>query len=92
MNSTVWDKYYVLFWVLIGIGIYLIVIIIIYLILKYALGKKLGPLGQYLSYLTWTLPFLPLGEITAYPRRRRMWLEKSDLKKGHEYLVLIIYT
>ena len=60
--------------------------IIIYLILKYVLGKKLGPLGQYLAYLTFSLPFLPLGEITAYPKRRRMWLEKSGLKKGHVYL------
>ena len=68
MEPTAWDRFHVLFWVLIGIGIYLIVLIIIYLILKYALGKKLGSLGQYLSYLTWSLPFMPLGEITAYPK------------------------
>jgi len=35
--------------------------------------------------LTFSLLFLPLGEITAHPRRR-MWLERSGLKKGHVYL------
>ena len=86
MEPTVWDRYHVLFWVLIGIGIYLLVLIIIYLILKNALGKKLGPLWIYLSYLTWSLPFWPIGEITAYPKKRRRWLEKSGLKKGQVYL------
>jgi len=86
MKHTVWDRHYILFWVLIGIGIYLVILIIIYLILKYALGKKLGPLWLYLSYLTFSLPFWPIGEITAHPKRRRMWLKKSGLKKGHVYL------
>ena len=86
MEPTLWDRYHIHFWVLIGIGIYLLVLIIIYIILKYALGKKLGPLWIYLSYLTFSLPFMPLGEITAYPRRRKMWLERSGLKKGHVYL------
>jgi len=29
---------------------------------------------------------MPLGEITAYPRRRKMWLIRSGLKEGHSYL------
>ena len=86
MEPTAWDRYHIHFWVLIGIGIYILVLIIIYLFLKYALGKKLGTLVQYLSYLTFSLLFMPFGEITAYPRRRRMWLERSGLKKGHVYL------
>ena len=86
MNTTVWDRYHILFWVLIGIGIYLLVLIIIYLILKCVLGKKLGPLWLYLSYLTFSLLFWPFVEITSNPRRRRRWLEKSGLKKGHLYL------
>ena len=86
MKHTVWEKHHILFWVLIGIGIYLLVLIIIYLILKYVFGKKLGPLWLYLSYLTFSLPFWPFVEIISNPRRRRMWLEKSGLKKGHVYL------
>ncbi|GAG59285.1 unnamed protein product, partial [marine sediment metagenome] len=31
-------------------------------------------------------PLLLLGEITAYPRRRKMWLIRSGLKEGHSYL------
>jgi len=86
LDTTVWEKHHILFWVLIGIGIYLLVLIIIYLILKCVLGKKLGPLWLYLSYLTFSLLFWPFVEITSNPRRRRMWLEKSGLKKGHLYL------
>jgi SAM-dependent methyltransferase len=86
MDASIWEKYHVLFWVLIGIGIHILILSIIYLILKYALGKELGPFWLYLSYLTYALPFWPFAEITALPKRRRMWLEKSGLKKGHIYL------
>lgn len=86
MDSSIWQKYHTLFWVLIGIGIYLVVLIIIYLVLKYAFHKQLGPLWLYLSYLTFSLVFWPFAEITALPKKRRMWLLKSGLKKGHIYL------
>jgi len=39
MEPSLWDRYHIHFWVLIGIGIYLLVLIIIYIILKYALGR-----------------------------------------------------
>ena len=86
MDTSIWEKHHILFWVLIGIGIYLIVLIVIYLILKYACHKKLGPLWLYLSYLTFTLVFWPFAEITALPKKRKMWLIKTGLKKGHIYL------
>jgi len=86
MDTSIWEKHHILFWVLIGIGIYLLVLIVIYLILKYAFHKKLGPLWLYLSYLTFSLAFWPFAEITALPKRRKMWLLKSGLKKGHIYL------
>lgn len=83
---NIWERYEILFWILIGISIYLFILIIIYLLLKFAFHKKISSLGLYLTYLTWSLPFWPLGEITAYPRRRKKWLIKSELKEGHSYL------
>lgn len=83
---NIWERYEILFWILIGVSIYLFILIIIYLVLKFAFNKKIGSIGMYLSYLTWSLPFWPLGEITAYPRRRKMWLVKSGLKEGQSYL------
>ena len=83
MDTSIWEKHHTLFWILIGIGIYLIVLIVIYLILKYACHKKLGPLWLYLSYLTFSLVFWPFAEITALPKKRKMWLIKTGLKKGH---------
>ncbi len=86
MEPTAWEKHHILFWVLIGIGIYILVLIIIYLVLKHLFGKKLGPLWLYLSYLTFSPFFWPFAEITALPRKRKTWLLKSGLKKGHIYL------
>jgi ubiquinone/menaquinone biosynthesis C-methylase UbiE len=86
MEATAWERYHVLFWVLIGIGIYIVILILIYLILKYAFKKQLGPLWLYLSYLTCSLPFWPFVEITFSPKKRRIWLQKSGLKQGHVYL------
>jgi len=83
---NIWERYEILFWILIGVSIYLFILIIIYLVLKFAFHKKISNIGMYLSYFTWSLPFWPLGEITAYPRRRKMWLVKSGLKEGHSYL------
>jgi ubiquinone/menaquinone biosynthesis C-methylase UbiE len=85
MGITIWQKYEVLFWVLIGVFIYLFILTIIYLVLKFAFGKKLGGIGIYLSYF-FMFPLLLLGEITAYPRRRKMWLIRSGLKEGQSYL------
>jgi ubiquinone/menaquinone biosynthesis C-methylase UbiE len=83
---NIWERYEILFWILIGVSIYLFILIIIYLVLKFAFHKKISSIGMYLSYLTLSLPFWPLGEITAYPRRRKMWLVKSGLKEGQSYL------
>jgi len=83
---NIWERYEILFWILIGISIYLFMLIIIYLILKFSFHKKISSIGMYLNYFTLSLPFWPLGEITAYPRRRKMWLIKSGLKEGHSYL------
>jgi len=85
MEITIWQKYEVLFWFLIGVFIYLFILTIIYLVLKFAFGKKLGGIGIYLSYF-FMFPLLLLGEITAYPRRRKMWLIRSGLKEGQSYL------
>lgn len=85
MKADVWQKYEVLFWILIGLSIYLFILTIIYLVLKIAFHKKLGGIGHYLSYF-FMFPLLLLGEITAYPRRRKMWLIRSGLKEGHSYL------
>ncbi len=85
MEITIWQKYEVLFWVLIGVSIYLFILIVIYLVLKITFHKKLGSIGLYLSYF-FMFPFLLLGEITAYPRRRKMWLIRSGLKEGQSYL------
>jgi ubiquinone/menaquinone biosynthesis C-methylase UbiE len=85
MGITIWQKYEVLFWVLIGVFIYLFILTIIYLVLKFAFGKKLGGIGIYLSYF-FMFPLLLLGEITAYPRRRKMWLIRIGLKEGQSYL------
>jgi ubiquinone/menaquinone biosynthesis C-methylase UbiE len=85
MGITIWQKYEVLFWVLIGVFIYLFILTIIYLVLKFAFGKKLGGIGIYLSYF-FMFPLLLLGEITAYPRRRKMWLIRIGLKEGQAYL------
>lgn len=85
MEITTWQKYEVLFWILIGLSIYLLILTIIYLVLKIAFHKKLGGIGPYLSYFL-AIPFWLLGEITAYPRRRKMWLIRSGLKEGHSYL------
>lgn len=85
MKADVWQKYEVLFWVLTGIFVYLLILTIIYLVLKIAFHKKLGGIGLYLSYF-FMFPLLLLGEITAYPRKRKMWLIKSGLKEGHTYL------
>ncbi|MBA7689635.1 2-methoxy-6-polyprenyl-1,4-benzoquinol methylase [subsurface metagenome] len=85
MQADVWQKYEVLFWVLTGIFVYLLILTIIYLVLKTAFHKKLGGIGLYLSYF-FMFPLLLLGEITAYPRRRKMWLIRSGLKEGHSYL------
>ena len=70
------QKYEVLFWVLIGVFIYLFILTIIYLVLKFSFGKKLGGIVIYLSYF-FMFPLLLLGEITAYPRRRKTWLIKN---------------
>ena len=83
--NTLWEKYNTPFWILIGIFIYLFILTIIYLVLKFAFGKKLGGIGIYLSYFI-MFPLLLLGEITAYPRRRKMWLIRSGLKEGQSYL------
>jgi len=83
---NIWERYEILFWILIGVSIYLFILIIIYLILKFAFHKKISSIGMYLNYLTLSLPFWLLGEITAYPRRRKMWLVKSGLKEGQSYL------
>ncbi len=85
MGITIWQKYEVLFWVLIGVSIYLFVLTVIYLVLKFAFGKKLGGIVVYLSYF-FMFPLGLLGEITAYPRRRKMWLIRSGLKEGQSYL------
>jgi len=85
MQVDVWQKYKVLFWVLTGIFVYLLILTIIYIVLKIAFHKKLGGIGLYLSYF-FLFPLLLLGEITAYPRKRKMWLIKSGLKEGHTYL------
>jgi len=82
---NIWERYEILFWILIGLSIYLFILTIIYLVLKIAFGKKLGGIGLYLSYF-FMFPLMPLGEITAYPRRRKMWLIRSGLKEGHSYL------
>ena len=86
MEITTWQKHEVLFWILIGVSIYLFILIIIYLVLKFALHKKISSIGMYLTYHTGPLPFWLLGEMTAYPRRRKMWLIRSGLKEGHSYL------
>jgi len=85
MQDDVWQKYEVLFWVLTGIFVYLFILTIIYLVLKIAFHKKLGGIVLYFSYF-FMFPLWFLGEITAYPRRRKMWLIRSELKEGHSYL------
>jgi hypothetical protein len=82
---NIWYRYEILFWILIGIS-YLFILIILYFTLKFAFHKKIGSIGLYLTYFTFTLPFWLFGEITALPRRRKMWLIKSGLKEGHSYL------
>ena len=85
MEITIWQKYEVLFWVLIGVFIYLFILTVAYIVLKFAFGKKLGGIGLYLSYF-FVFPLWLLGEITAYPRRRKMWLIRIGLKEGQSYL------
>jgi len=85
MQDDVWQKYEVLFWVLTGIFVYLLILTIIYLVLKIAFHKKLGGIVLYFSYF-FMFPLWFLGEITAYPRRKKMWLIRSGLKEGHSYL------
>ena len=75
-----------LFWILIGVSIYVFILIVAYIVLKFAFRKKLGNLGLWLTYFTWAIPFWLLGEITAYPRKRKKWLIRSGLKEGHSYL------
>ena len=81
----IWQKYEVLFWVLIGVFIYLFILIIIYLVLKFAFGKKLGGIGYYLSYF-FLFPLWPIVEISRLPRKRKAWLIKSGLKENQSYL------
>jgi len=83
---NIWEKYNTPFWILLGMSIYVFVLIVAYIVLKFAFGKKLGNLGLWLTYFTWAIPFWLLGEITAYPRKRKKWLIRSGLKEGHSYL------
>jgi len=83
--NTLWEKYNTLFWILIGISIYVFILTVVYIVLKFAFGKKLGGIGLYLSYF-FAFPLWPLGEIAAYPRRKKMWLIRSGLKEGQSYL------
>jgi len=85
MEITIWKKHEVLFWVLIGISIYLFILIIIYLVLKFAFGKKLGGIGYYLGYF-FMFPLWPIVEISRLPRKRKAWLIKSGLKENQSYL------
>ena len=85
MEPAIWDRYNTLFWVLIGISIYVCILIIIYVILRFAFHKKLGSLFLYLSYLTIALPMWPLVEIIRFAKRKK-WLIKSGLKEGQTYL------
>jgi len=75
-----------LFWILIGISIYVFILTVAYIVLKFAFGKKLGDFRLWLTYFTWAIPFWLLGEIAAYPRKRKKWLIRSGLKEGHSYL------
>ena len=75
-----------LFWILISVSIYVFILMVVYVVLKFAFGKKLGDFKLWLTYFTWVIPFWLLGEITSYPRRRKRWLIKSGLKEGHSYL------
>ena len=75
-----------LFWILIGISIYVFILTVAYIVLKFAFGKKLGDFRLWLTYFTWAIPFWILGEIAAYPRKRKKWLIRSGLKESHSYL------
>ena len=81
----IWQKYEVLFWVLIGVFIYLFILTVAYIVLKFAFGKKLGGIGYYLSYF-FIFPLWPIVEISRLPRKRKAWLIKSGLKENQSYL------
>ena len=81
----IWQKYEVLFWVLIGVFIYLFILTVAYIVLKFAFGKKLGGIGLYLSYF-FVFPLWPIVEISRLPRKRKAWLIKSGLKENQSYL------
>ena len=81
----IWQKYEVLFWVLIGVFIYLFILTVAYIVLKFAFGKKLGGIGYYLSYF-FMFPLWPIVEISRLPRKRKAWLIKSGLKENQSYL------
>jgi len=83
MNT--WGRHEILFWILIGLSIYLFILTIIYLILRFAFHKKLGGIGLYLSYF-FMFPLWPIMEISRLPRKRKAWLIKSGLKENQSYL------
>jgi len=83
MNT--WERHEILFWILIGLSIYLLILTIIYLILRFAFHKKLGGIGYYLSYF-FLFPLWPIVEISRLPRKRKAWLIKSGLKENQSYL------
>jgi len=81
----IWQKYHILFWVLIGIAIFFLVLIIIYLILKFGFKRKLSGIGLYLTYYL-LYPLMFIVEIIRFPKRRKAWLIKIGLKEGQSYL------
>ncbi len=83
MNT--WERHEILFWILIGLSIYLFILTIIYLILRFAFHKKLGGIGLYLGYF-FMFPLWPIMEISKLPRKRKAWLIKSGLKENQSYL------